>query len=214
MAKKQENNNPSVLQWCSINDLSIAEPEKSTSSQEFSICVRTTQLNRRQGTVACKDRGEVNKSNKKPWKQKGTGRARAGSARSPLWRGGGIIFGPQKRIRTASISKQRVRRVLLSMLFDFVNKERVGHLDWHPVGENPKTADAVKVLNQVGVNNKKIIFFVSPHDDILHKSLSNVPNVSMFLFDQSNPFDLANGDIWIYLKRDQEQFNKMVTQWI
>lgn len=214
MVKKQESNNQSKLQWCSVNDFSITKPEKIASTEEFSICVRVVQLNRRQGTVVCKDRGQVNKTNKKPWKQKGTGRARAGSARSPLWRGGGITFGPQKRERTLSISKKRSRRVLLSMLLDFVEKQKVGMLDWQPLYEQPKTSEVAQVLHQVGINNKKIIFFVSPHDEILHKSLSNIPHVSMFLFDQSNPLDLANGDMWVYLKKDQEHFNKMVTQWI
>ena len=62
--------------------------------------------NWRQGTVACKGRSDVAFSNKKPWKQKGTGRARAGSARSPLWRGGGVIFGPQPRTRMLKVAKQ------------------------------------------------------------------------------------------------------------
>ena len=61
----------------------------------MAIYVRALLQNWRQGTVACKGRSDVSYSNKKPWKQKGTGRARAGSARSPLWRGGGVIFGPQ-----------------------------------------------------------------------------------------------------------------------
>ena len=62
--------------------------------------------NWRQGTVACKGRSDVAFSNKKPWKQKGTGRARAGSARSPLWRKGGVIFGPQPRTRTLTITQE------------------------------------------------------------------------------------------------------------
>ena len=65
----------------------------------MSIYIRSLLQNWRQGTVACKGRSDVGYSNKKPWKQKGTGRARAGSARSPLWRGGGVIFGPQPRTR-------------------------------------------------------------------------------------------------------------------
>lgn len=214
MVKKQESNNQPMLQWCSINDFPLTQPEKIASVEEFSICVRALQLNRRQGTVACKDRGQVNKTNKKPWKQKGTGRARAGSARSPLWRGGGVIFGPQKRARTLSISKKRSRRVLLGMLFDFVEKQKIGRLDWQPLHDQPKTSEVAQVLRQVGISNKKIIFFVSLHDEILHKSLSNIPQVSMFLFDQSNPLDLSGCDMWVYLKKDQEHFNKMVTQWI
>ena len=72
----------------------------------FAIWVKALMQNWRQGTVACKGRADVtSRSNKKPWKQKGTGRARAGSPRSPLWRGGGVIFGPQPRVRKLSLNQ-------------------------------------------------------------------------------------------------------------
>ena len=72
----------------------------------MAVYVRSLLQNWRQGTVGCKGRSDVAYSNKKPWKQKGTGRARAGSARSPLWRGGGVIFGPQPRTRVLKAGKQ------------------------------------------------------------------------------------------------------------
>ena len=75
--------------------ISIASDKKIASKANFALWVRALLQNWRQGTVVCKGRSEVAYSNKKPWKQKGTGRARAGSARSPLWRSGGVIFGPK-----------------------------------------------------------------------------------------------------------------------
>src|ERR1700731_1034429 len=79
-------------------DLSLkTENRRKDNSKGFAVAIRVLLQNWRQGTVGCKDRSEVWRTGKKPWKQKGTGRARAGTPRSPLWRGGGIIFGPQAR---------------------------------------------------------------------------------------------------------------------
>ena len=96
----------------SAKDVNFVEPNnENKSSVGFSIWVRALLQNWRQGTVGSKDRSEVSFSNKKPWKQKGTGRARAGSARSPLWRGGGVVFGPQPRTRVLKTGKQVKRNV-------------------------------------------------------------------------------------------------------
>jgi large subunit ribosomal protein L4 len=217
MVEKQKNNSNAAEMLLEINqasDFSLSPKEKSANAEDFSVCARAILRNRRQGTVACKSRSEVNKTNKKPWKQKGTGRARAGSARSPLWRGGGVTFGPQQRTRMHTIPREKVKNVLSNMFFDFVHKNKVASLRWEPEVERPKTSVASSVLRNAGLADKKVLFFVSPDDVALHMSLSNIPFVSMFLFDQPNVFDLANGDIWVYLKRDQEKFNAMVNKWI
>src|SRR5436189_5382445 len=86
----------------------------------FSTWARVLTKNWQQGTVACQGRSEVSRTNKKPWKQKGTGRARAGSARSPLWKGGGVIFGPQARVRTLKISKKARQKVMTTILADYL----------------------------------------------------------------------------------------------
>src|ERR1700683_4830953 len=83
-------------------DLEIEKREESPKT--YATAIRTLIQNWRQGTVGCKDRSEVAYSNRKPWKQKGTGRARAGSLRSPVWRKGGVTFGPQPRVRELSIN--------------------------------------------------------------------------------------------------------------
>jgi len=216
MAEKQaeQKNKESLLQISKVGDFAQFEPSEKASREEFSVCTRATLFNRRQGTVGCKGRSDVSKTNKKPWKQKGTGRARAGSARSPIWRGGGVTFGPQKRTRTHTIPRKKMKRVLLGMFFDFVKNDKIGHLNWEPDQEKRKTALANQVFLNANLSDKKIVFFVSSDDVALHVSLANIPFVSMFLFDQPNVFDLANSDMWIYLRRDQEKFNQMVEQWI
>ena len=93
----------------SLGDLKLSTDIalKDINSKNFSLAVRSLMQSWRQGTVACKSRGEVSFSNKKPWKQKGTGRARAGRASSPIWRTGGAAFGPQERVKNHSINRHQ-----------------------------------------------------------------------------------------------------------
>ena len=180
----------------------------------FSTWVRVLGTNWRQGTVASKGRSDVAYTNRKPWKQKGTGRARAGSARSPLWKGGGAVFGPQARVRTVRLPRKMKHKVLLSMLANNLDQKNVVCADWELSTEKPNTAQAQELVNNVGLANKKIILFVNPWD--IHSALSftNIPNVRPLSFDQANAYDLANSDCWLFLKKDFDHFKGMVSQWI
>lgn len=183
--------------------------------QSFSQCIRVLHQNWRQGTVACKDRGEVtSRSNKKPWKQKGTGRARAGSPRSPLWRGGGVTFGPQERVRELKASKGLKRNVFQGLLWDRLSQGNVIALDWQLTEEKPKTALAFKALQNAALHQKNITFFVDAHDYHTQASFANIPNVQMLFFDQPNAYTLAGSTTWVFLKKDNESFKKMVNSWI
>jgi large subunit ribosomal protein L4 len=180
----------------------------------FSTWIRVLNQNWRQGTVASKGRSDVNRTNKKPWRQKGTGRARAGTARSPLWKGGGVIFGPQARVRTLKIAKKMKHKVLLSMLSDAIDQKNLICADWEISDNRPKTAQAQDLINNIGLSNKKIVLFVAPYD--IHHALSfaNLPNVRAVSFDQVNAYDLANSDCWLFLKKDFDHFKEMVSQWL
>ena len=205
-----------IAQAIGLDDLGITQemPAK-ISSASVSIYVRTLLQNWRQGTVACKDRGEViSRSNKKPWKQKGTGRARAGSPRSPLWRGGGVVFGPQKRVRTLKASKALRRNVLQALFWNNLNKKNIIALDWMIEGDKPRTALAYNALKQTGLHDKKIILFVDGHDQQTCASFANIANVRMLLFDQPNAYSLMDGDCWVFLKKDNNFFKEMVNAWI
>ena len=180
----------------------------------FSTWVRVLANNWRQGTVASKGRADVAYTNRKPWKQKGTGRARAGSARSPLWRGGGAVFGPQARIRTVKMPKQMKRKVLLSLLANNLDHKNIICADWELSSEQPKTAQAQELVNTPGLTNKKIVLFVAPYDFHSALSFANIPNVRPLSFDQANAYDLANSDCWLFLKKDFDQFKGMVSQWL
>lgn len=189
------------------------EAPKRGASVAFSQCVRSLMQNWRQGTVAVKGRSEVARSGKKPFKQKGTGRARAGTARSPLWRGGGVTFGPQPRTRKLKVSKSIKKTALSALLYDFLNQGKIVALDWAVEGERPKTSAAHALLKRVGLVDKKLVVFLPMEDVITYASLRNLPKVQLMFFDQPNAFDLAKSDYWVFLKKDLDQFKEMVSRW-
>ncbi|MFA6066198.1 MAG: 50S ribosomal protein L4 [Candidatus Babeliaceae bacterium] len=207
-------NNTAAVQVMKIQDFDVANAEVSISPVSFSNYIRALMQNWRQGTVACKDRGEViSRSNKKPWKQKGTGRARAGSARSPLWRGGGVTFGPQERTRTLKTSKALRTNVFNALFVQKLNAGSVVSLDWTLLNK-PKTSEAYAILKQHNMHDKKIAFFVMQEDYNVHASLNNLNNVRMMLFDQPNAYALIHADCWVFLQKDGNSFKEMVKTWI
>lgn len=197
------------------HDVNLKEDQRTHSyKKEYAQCVRVLLQNWRQGTVAAKGRSDVSFSNKKPWKQKGTGRARAGSRRSPLWRKGGVTFGPQPRTRQLTVTKDIKRKVCQDLLWKFLDNNSVMALNWTPLENAPKTSHAYNALKEAGMHTKNIILFVAPADRNTHASFANIPNVRMLLFDQWNPYDISNGDVWMFLDRDMDSFKEMVSTWI
>jgi len=198
----------------SAQDLGIqVEAPKRGSAIAFSQWVRSLMQNWRQGTVAVKGRSDVSKSGKKPFKQKGTGRARAGTARSPLWRGGGVIFGPQARIRRIKVSRGIRKTALKALLNDYLSREKVFLVDWLLGDEKPSTSQVHSVLKQASLVDKKVLVFLPMEDVVSYASFRNLPNVQLVFFDQSDAFSLAKSDVWLFFKRDLDQFKEMVSRW-
>lgn len=194
------------------DDLGLSGLKRRRVTVGFSIWIRALMQNWRQGTLGCKDRSEVNKTNKKPWKQKGTGRARAGSARSPLWRGGGVIFGPQPRVRTLRIAQQVKHVVLKHVLRDRVVNGKVIAAQWNEV-DKPSTATAYAFLKNIGLANKKVVL-VLPWDDVITRaSFGNIAHVFIVPFDQLNAFNIAYGEAILVFDKDIQQFKQVVEQW-
>src|SRR3954452_4319382 len=108
--------------------------------------VRAEQAARRQGTHSTKTRGEVRGGGAKPWRQKGTGRARAGSSRSPIWAGGGIVFGPQPRHYTFKVNRKERRAALRSALSVHAERETLAVFDAAKGFDSPSTKSAAKLL--------------------------------------------------------------------
>ncbi len=210
--KKSEKISQELLQPISQADFKGLS-EREINSIGFATWVRQLLQNWRQGTAACKGRAEVSYSNKKPWKQKGTGRARAGSARSPLWRGGGITFGPQPRVRTLKVSKQLKKGVLNSLFWQYLKNNQIAFLDWSLENEKPKTAAALQILKSAGLHDEKINVFLSAQDQLHYASFANLENVRIVFFDEGNAYDLASAGRWIVLKKDLDAFKEMVNSW-
>ncbi|MBD3272883.1 50S ribosomal protein L4 [Candidatus Dependentiae bacterium] len=182
--------------------------KKENSPKTYSCAIRVLLQNWRQGTVSCKGRSDIAFSNKKPWKQKGTGRARAGSAKSPIWRKGGVVFGPQPRKRTLNINKKQNKLVLNNIFNSF---ENIYCLDLET--EKPSTKIAFDALKNIGLNDKKVILFLPFGDEKNFASFRNIPNVRVVTFSQPNAFDLSNCSNWLFLKKDLDLFKNMVSSW-
>ena|SRR5579859_298200 len=196
-------------------DLAVDESQaRKIAPHGFAVYVRALKQNWRQGTVAAKGRSDVSFSNKKPWRQKGTGRARAGSARSPLWRKGGVCHGPQPRTRTLKITSDLKKGVMNHIFWDYLNKGNIVCLDQSITNNKPQTAQAYSMLKNAGLAHKKVTMFVRADDVITRSSFGNIRNIRTLLFDQPNAFDLSSAPTWVVLSKDINDFKKMVGTWL
>lgn len=195
-----------------VHEVSLAIREVEAFSEVAYACsIRRLMQNWRQGTVGCKTRGEVALSNRKPFKQKGTGRARAGTFRSPLWRKGGVIFGPQPRVRSLAISRRQRQLALAAACNEIVANDAL--LVAQVVFEKPSTKDAIALLRNLGIYNEKVVLFLTNLDEMTYRSFCNIPNVLIVFIDQINAYDLTNGSRWLVLEKDLEDFNAHIAKW-
>jgi len=142
----------------------------------------------RRGTAAVKNRAAVSGGGRKPFRQKGTGRARAGSIRSPLWRHGGVVFGPQVRSYAYSIPRKKRRLALKSVLSDKVANGNLIVLDELKF-EAPKTKEMVRVLSNLGVDKKALVI---TDCEVARLSARNIPSVKSMAADGINVYDVIN----------------------
>ncbi|MEO5358356.1 MAG: 50S ribosomal protein L4 [Nitrospirae bacterium YQR-1] len=155
--------------------------------------------NQRQGTHATKTRGLVRGGGKKPWKQKHTGRARHGSIRSPLWKGGGTIFGPQPRDYSYKVNKKLRRLAVRLALSDKNTTGNLYVLDAFQITE-PKTRDVVKVLENIGLIDKKVLIVVPEKDSTLVLSSRNIVGVKVVRVQDINTYDIVNHEFLLLTK--------------
>ena len=147
----------------------------------------------RQGTRKTKNRSEVSGGGRKPWRQKGTGRARQGSIRSTQWRGGGIPMGVGPRDYTFKINKKERVIALKSALSSKVQEKTLVVVDSFNM-ESTKTKDAIKMLEGLKLDNK-ILFVTSDDAENLYLAVRNLPNVLVIYADEVNCYDLVNADV-------------------
>jgi large subunit ribosomal protein L4 len=145
--------------------------------------------NQRQGTHATKTKGLVSGGGKKPWKQKHTGRARAGSIRSPLWRGGGTIFGPLPRDYSYRLPKNLKRRAVGEALSAKVADGAITILDTITM-EKPRTQEVVKILRNLGLEGKSVLIVLPEKDNTILLSSRNIPRVTVLRVTDLNPYQI------------------------
>ena len=146
--------------------------------------------NERLGTHATKTRGLVRGGGRKPWKQKGTGRARVGSTRSPLWVGGGTVFGPQPRSDEQKMPRKARRLAVKSALSDKVNTNELFVLD-EIVLAAPKTKEVVKVVDNFKFSGEKVLF-ITDGDEVMARCARNLQGVKSVSTENMNIFDLLH----------------------
>jgi len=164
----------------------------------------------RAGTHSTKTRSEVRGGGKKPWRQKGTGRARQGSIRAPQWTGGGVVFGPQPRDHSVRVNKKEKVLALRSALTDRLaggNVVVLESLDF----EEPKTRRAVEVIEALDLDGRKLLFVLDGLEDAAIKSLRNLPGVHLLTFDQLNTYDVLASDTVVFTRDSLDAFLGRVT---
>jgi large subunit ribosomal protein L4 len=148
--------------------------------------------NARQGNASSKTRAEVRGGGRKPWRQKGTGRARAGSIRSPLWRGGGVIFGPKPRDYSTKMNRKE-RRLALRTAFNSRWEDTIAVENFGEVLDRPKTKEITSALSRWGVEpGAKVLLILSEIPDNVYLSARNLSNVKLLKATSLNIYDLLN----------------------
>ena len=168
------------------------------------------QASRRRGTHATKTRGLVRGSGKKPWRQKGTGRARVGQARNPLWRTGGVVFGPQPRSYAYRLPRKVALGALRAALSQKLQEGSVIVLSELAVAE-PKTRKAVELLGGLGVSGKTLLIDVHLDENLLRAS-SNLPGVQVVSSGRVTARDLINTRSVIITKSGAEHLVKVLAR--
>ena len=170
--------------------------------------VKAYLANQRQGTAKRKSRSEVRGGGAKPWRQKGTGRARAGTNTSPIWVGGGRAFPPQMRDYRIKIPKKIKRLALVSALSSKALRNKIKILD-HIFVEVPRTKTMVELLNKLRISGSKIIFLFEGIDENLYKSGRNIKGLVFKRASLINPYDLLNNDFLVMTKKALERVEEV-----
>ena len=150
----------------------------------------------RQGTHNTKNRSEVSGGGRKPWRQKGTGRARQGSIRSPQWRGGGVVFGPTPRSYAVRVNKKVVKAAVKNLLTDRYNSNNIIVVDKIELADF-KTKSFIAVLEAIKADAKKIIVITKEDNPTLALASRNIPNVYVQTKDHLSVLDLIHGDMYV-----------------
>ena len=171
------------------------------------LSVKAFLANQRQGTSKSKERAEVRGGGKKPWKQKGRGGARAGTSRSPLWVGGGTIFGPRPRDYRQDLPK-KVKRLARKSAFSYKAKDEQLIVVEDFNIEQPKTKEFSKILSVLKVSGKKILLLTEANNQNVYRSGRNIPKVKILEASKASTYDLLNNQVLILQKSAVKEIEK------
>jgi large subunit ribosomal protein L4 len=166
--------------------------------------------NQRQGTASSKGRSDVRGGGRKPWRQKGTGRARAGTIRSPIWRGGGITFGPQPKSFYRKFPKKMKRAALLSAFSDKAQAEGVMIIEDLKLDEI-KTRKMMTILDKLGLDKKKCLVLDEGMNRDLWLSIRNLQNAKFSRASLANAYDIVDADVLLITKAGLEKIEEVFT---
>jgi large subunit ribosomal protein L4 len=171
------------------------------------LAVKAYLANQRQGTHKSKERGEVSGGGKKPWKQKGRGGARAGTTRSPLWVGGGTVFGPKPREYRQALPK-KVKRLARKSAFSCKVKDDQLMIVEDFTLQQAKTKDFAGILNNLKVAGKKVLFLTGDYSELVYQSGRNIPKVKVLEAAKASTYDILNNQVLILQKSAVDVINK------
>ncbi|HOV21404.1 MAG TPA: 50S ribosomal protein L4 [bacterium] len=152
--------------------------------------------NQRKGTSSTKTRGDVSGGGKKPWRQKGTGRARVGSIRNPIWKGGGVVFGPKTKEYKVRLPKKIKRMALIEAIKDKIIEDRFLLIEMSNLNEI-KTKNVYNFLKKIGSNKEKILFILNKGDvnkEVIIKSIRNIDTIEYDYSDKINAYEILKVD--------------------
>ena len=190
--------NCTVLDWqgkeAGESSIDLKTAKESSAADLLHRAVLRQQAHSRQGTASTLTRSEVRGGGRKPYKQKGTGRARQGSIRTPLRPGGGIIFGPKPRKYNLEMNRKERRLALRTALMSRIPDAKIIK-DFGSKLEVPKTSEIVALLKLVGIDSDvKILIILNKPSEIIKRSIKNLEKVKLISADQLNVFDLLNAN--------------------
>ena len=190
--------NCTVLDWqgkeAGESSIDLKTAKESSAADLLHRAVLRQQAHSRQGTASTLTRSEVRGGGRKPYKQKGTGRARQGSIRTPLRPGGGIIFGPKPRKYNLEMNRKERRLALRTALMSRISDAKIIK-DFGSKLEVPKTSEIVALLKRVGIDSDgKILIILNKPSEIIKLSIRNLEKIKLISADQLNVFDLLNAN--------------------
>ena len=198
-----------ALDGSDLRKIELREEVFNIDVSEGSIyhAIRNELANLRMGTASTKTRGEVKGSNRKPWRQKGIGRARAGQRRSPVWVGGGVTFGPKPRDYKYRLPR-KIKRLAIKSILTMKNREDCIKIVEDFKVESGKTKDLIKILSNF-VPSESTVLILPDEDSLLKRAGSNIPWLKFLSFNRLRAHDIFYGKNLLFLETAVKKINEM-----